>query len=73
MTAGVGSRQGIRGAGTPFTIGRITFYESDGSPESSVVANHVGDHCTDYTNGALYIFTGTAGTYTGWKLVTQAA
>jgi hypothetical protein len=73
MTADVGSRQGIRAVASGFTIGKITIFCSDGTPESSVVANSKGDLCSDYTNGALYVFAGTAGTYTGWKLVTQAS
>lgn len=68
----VGSRQGIRAVGNGFTIGGMTFFTNAGTPESSVYANHIGDVCSDTTNGALYVFTGTAGTYTGWKLVTQA-
>ncbi len=68
----VGSRQGIRAVASGFTIGGATFFTNDGTPESSVYSNHIGDVCVDTTNGALYVFTGTAGTYTGWKLVTQA-
>jgi hypothetical protein len=69
---GIGSKQGIRAVNAGFTIGKITIFNSDGTPESSVYSNSIGDICVDYTNGALYVFTGTAGAYTGWKLVTQA-
>lgn len=51
----------------------VSHFASDGSPEGVVTALRKGDQCNDYTNGKIYVFTGTAGTNTGWKLVTQAA
>jgi len=54
-------------------IGSITISEYAGSPEGSVVGNRNGDICIDYTNGAIYVFVGTSGAKTAWKLVTQAA
>lgn len=65
-------QQGIGALPNGAKIGRITFSSYDGTPETYVVGYSKGDLCSDYTNGALYVFTGTVGEKTGWKLVTQA-
>lgn len=59
-------------AGT-LTLNGITLSANAGTPEAAVTGNRKGDLCIDYTNGALYVFAGTAEANTGWKLVTQAA
>ena len=51
----------------------IMISASDGSPEAAVTGVRKGDLCVDYTNANLYVFAGTAGENTGWKLVTKAA
>jgi len=55
------------------TLAGITLSANAGTPEAAVTGNRKGDLCVDYTNGALYVFAGTATQNTGWKLVTQAA
>ena len=66
-------QQGIGALKSGGLIGGITVSEYAGSPETYVVGNRNGDICIDYTNGALYVFVGTAGAKTAWKLVTQAS
>jgi hypothetical protein len=51
----------------------VSHFASDGSPEGVVTGMRKGDLCSDYTNGKIYVFGGTAGANTGWKLVTSAA
>jgi hypothetical protein len=74
---------GISGAGAIATTGGVTvtggavlqginFFANDGTPEAAVTAVRKGDLCVDYTNANLYVFAGTAGQNTGWKLVTRA-
>lgn len=55
------------------TICGVTFSAYAGTPEAHVTGNRKGDFCLDYTNGAAYVFAGTAAANTGWKLVTQAS
>lgn len=55
------------------TMNGVSFFASDGTPEAAVTGLRKGDQCNDYTNGKVYIFAGTPGANTGWKLVTQAA
>ena len=77
----VGGTLGVTGATTvaaltatgALTLKGITLSANAGSPEAAVTGNRKGDLCVDYTNGALYVFAGTASQNTGWKLVTQAA
>ena len=79
--ATVGGTLGVTGATTvaaltatgALTLKGITLSANAGSPEAAVTGNRKGDLCVDYTNGALYVFAGTASQNTGWKLVTQAA
>lgn len=65
-------QQGIGAIKNGGRIGSITITEYDGTPESYLVGNRIGDLCVDYTNGNLYIFTGTSGAKTTWMLVTRA-
>ena len=77
----VGGTLGVTGATTvaaltatgALTLAGITLSANAGSPEATVTGNRKGDLCVDYTNGALYVFAGTASQNTGWKLVTQTA
>jgi len=79
--ATVGGNLGVTGATTvaaltatgAITLKGITLSANAGTPEAAVTGNRKGDLCVDYTNGALYVFAGTATQNTGWKLVTQAA
>lgn len=64
---------GIGAIRTQGKIGGIRISEYAGTPENNVIGDRKGDLCIDYTNGAIYVFTGTAGAKTTWKLVTQAA
>ena len=77
----VGGTLGVTGATTvaaltatgAITLAGVTISANDGTPEADVTGNRKGDLCIDYTNGALYVFAGTASENTGWKLVTQAS
>jgi hypothetical protein len=73
MTTNQFVQQGIGAIKSGGRIGSITINEYAGSPESAVVGNRIGDLTIDYTNGAIYVFTGTSGAKTVWKLVTKAA
>lgn len=73
--ATVATTLGVTGASTltgGATIKGSLVTSNGGSPEAAITGVRKGDLCTDYTNGALYVFGGTAGQNTGWKLVTQA-
>lgn len=83
LSGAVTNTGGISGAGAIATSGGITvtggtlvegitISANAGSPEAAVTGARKGDLCVDYTNANLYVFAGTAGQNTGWKLVTRA-
>lgn len=72
MTTNQFVQQGIGAIKSGGRIGSITVLEYSATPEGAIVGNRIGDLCVDYTNGNLYIFTGTSGAKTTWMLVTRA-
>lgn len=72
MTTNQFVQQGIGAIKNGGRIGSVTITEYDGTPEGGLVGNRNGDLAIDYTNGNIYVFVGTSGAKTAWKLVTKA-